>query len=152
MRRYLAAVFVLAALQHAAYAFSPNDFFGNWKVTRMVGASDVGTGEDFHKLLGTTLTWSGNAVRDADGVCAIVHPTVSLIPTDALQHGIWGGQTIADLNLPKTTIARAFGKTETPVFDDGGKGCARAVMLNHNQLLLMFGNGYLYLLDRDARK
>ncbi len=103
----------------------------------MVGASDVGTGQDFHKLLGTTVEWGKDAVRDADGVCRILHATVSPVPTDTLQHDVWGGQTISRLDLPKTTIGHAFGRTETPVFDDGGKGCAPGVMLNRGQVLLM---------------
>ena len=133
----------------AQAAVPPNlaDFQGSWRVARMVGASDVGTKDDFRKLLGTRVEWSADAVEDADGTCRIVHPAVSFLTTDALQHDLWGGQTVAGLDLPKTEIAKTFGTT-TPVFDDGGKGCARAIMLSPNRLLLMFANGYLYLLER----
>lgn len=135
-----------------ARAVDPGDFQGRWTVTRMVGAADVGTAEDFHKLPGSTVIWDASRVVDADGTCRIVHASVAPVPTDELQHSIWGGQTIAGLMLPKTVIAKAFGKSATPVFDGGGKDCARAVMLNYNQLLLMFENGYLYLLDRKSER
>ena len=139
----------LLALQRAAYAVTPADFQGHWVVTRMVGASDVGTDADYHKLLHTRVDWQANEVTDADGTCHIVRASVASVPTDTLQHGLWGGQTIAGLRLSKVVIARSFGPVSTPVFDDGGKGCARAVMLSTHQLLLPFSNGYLYLLERD---
>ncbi len=148
MRGWVATASMLVALQHAAYAAMPADFEGRWTVVRMVGASEVGTGDDYHKLLGTTVDWGSDMVSDADGACRIVHATVAPMSNDTLQHDVWGGQTIAGLALPKTLAARAFGRTETPVFDDGGKGCARAVMLDAHQLLLPFGNGYVYLLNR----
>ena len=151
MKWFVTAALALACLPVPALAYSPSDFEGQWRVSRMVGASDAGPGQDFHKLLGTNVTWGKDAVQDANGVCRLVHPTVSPLPNDSLQHDLWGGQTIGGLDLPKTAIAHAFGRNETPVFDDGGKGCARAVMLKQGQMLLMFSNGYLYLLDRVAR-
>ncbi len=147
MKPLLAVGFALIAVQ-AARAATPADFRGSWVVSRMVGASDAATGGDFHKLLRTRVDWGADAVKDADGTCGISHAAVTNVSTDALQHDIWGGQTIARLILPKTVIARSFGAKETPVFDDGGKGCASAVMLSTRQLLLMFTNGYLYVLDR----
>ncbi len=148
------ALYIVAALAtpQACRAATPADFQGHWIVARMVGAADAGTGDDYRTLLRTKVVWGANQVTDADGTCDIVHASVAPVPTDTLQHDIWGGQTIAGLTLPKTVIAHSFGATRTPVFDDGGKGCARAVMLSTHQLLLMFGNGYLYVLDRDSAK
>ncbi len=149
MRRLVTAAFILALLHDVANAATPADFEGRWTVTRMVGASNAGTGDDYHALLGTTVEWRADRVKDADGDCRVAHPTVAPIPNDTLQHDVWGGQTINGLTLSKMIIAHAFGPTKTPVFNDGGKGCARAVLLNQNQLLLPFSNGYVYLLDRD---
>ena len=88
---WLGLLHVCTAAQAAA---RPNlaDFQGGWRVSRMVGASDVGTKEDFRKLLGTGVEWGPHAVKDADGTCAIVHPTISLLTVDALQHDVWAAR------------------------------------------------------------
>ncbi len=142
----LAAFALLAPLP--ADAQTPDAFQGTWLVRRMVGASDAGTAADYRKLLGTKLHWTATDVTDADGVCKIVHATVAPVANDILEHSIWGGQTIAGLALPKSEIAAAFGKRQTPVYDDGGKECAYAVMLRQDRILFMFRNGYLYLLEK----
>ena len=131
-----------------AHALTPDAFQGTWLVKRMVGASNVGTNADYRKVLGTRVEWNAAQVKDADGVCEIVHATVAPISNDILEHSIWGGQTIAGLSLPRSETASAFGKSQTPVYDDGGKQCASAVMLKPNRILFVFRNGYLYLLER----
>jgi hypothetical protein len=140
-----------AFMSFAAYAATqpaPTEFQGRWRVAWMVGASDIGTIADFHKLLGTTVEWTATTVKDADGTCQLPHAGVSPVKRNELEHDLRGGQTIAGLMLSRTDVARTFGKPETPVFDDGGRDCARAVMLDRDRLLLMFENGYLYVLTR----
>ena len=119
----------------------------------MVGATDVHTGTDNPKTpLGTTVTWTDKQVVDIDGTCQIVRASVTPVSIDTLEHSVWGGQPVGGLELPKTTIAKIFRRTTIPIFDDGGKQCSQAVALSMNRILLMFQNGYLYVLDRDVRK
>ncbi len=114
----------------------------------MVGSSDVVGNVDYHAALGTKVIWSDTTVVSAHDTCQIVHPTLTAIPNDDLEHGIWGGQTISGLILPKKVIRAAFGKANTLVYDGGGIGCVDAVMLDINHMVFGFGNGYLYMLTR----
>ena len=149
----LAAAVLASIVAPPARATTPADFQGRWVVSRMVGASDVsGSAADYHALLGTKLVWTNTTVTSADGVCQIVRARITPVSNDTLQHSLWGGQTIKGLTLPKNEIATAFGKEETPVYEDGGKGCATgAVLLDRDHLLFMFDNGYLYVLERLKR-
>ena len=145
---------LFAALSGAAHARampSPADFQGHWRVTRMVGVAEVTSDADYHTLLGTTLEWTATTVTDTDGICVLPPPRVVLMTNELIQDFLWGHETIAALDLPKALIARAFGRTQTPVFDDGYKGCAGAILLDHDHLLMQFHNGYLYELRRVGR-
>ena len=150
----LAVLALCGALSAAAYARampSPADFQGHWRVTRMVGVAEVTNDADYHTLLGTTVEWTATTIIDADGTCALPSPHVVLMTNEFIQDNLWGRELIAGLDLPKALIARAFGRTRTPVFDDGDKGCAGAILLDHDHLLMGFQNGYLYELRRVGR-
>ncbi len=116
----------------------------------MVGAADVHSGADNPTTpLHTVVRWTKTEVEDIDGICKIVRPTLRMVTRDELQHDVWGGQSVGGLILPKAVVAATFKTTETPVFDDGDVRCSQAVMLSSKQMLLMFNNGYLYVLDRE---
>ena len=145
----LACLLLLAPMQ--AYAHAPADFQGSWVVKRVVGVSDVVPSTNPRTLLGTKLQWTDAAVTSAEGTCAFDHAAVAPISNEQLQKFLWGGQTIAGLELPKRETNSVFGRKETEVYYDGGKGCVEAVMLSANRVLFMFRNGYIYLLERESR-
>ena len=97
------------------------------------------------------MLWTGTEVMDAEGSRKLVHPTMRVVSYPTLQQDVWAGQTIADLSLPKHEIAAVFNGKDIPIFDDGGTDCPVAVMLNHREILKMFTNGYLCLLERVNR-
>lgn len=149
--KLLASFSVMALTYDVAAAQSISAFWGDWKVTRVVGGAEVHKATDNDRApLGTIVHWTPTQITDVDGNCKLPNGKVTVVPNDTLEHDVWGNQPIVSLMLSKTLIAKAFGKAQTPMFDDGDKGCAEAVMLNQNQLLLMFRNRYLYLLDRKS--
>ena len=129
-------------------AATPADFEGRWKVTSVAGGTDVGGSADPNLLIGSTVTWTEALITDADGTCTLSHPSITVIANTTLEQD-WGGQTIMGLSLPPAGIHRAFGKTRTPVFAGGSRGCAQdSVLLDHDHMLFMFDNGFLYVLSR----
>ena len=71
-------------------------------------------------------------------------------PNAKLEDSIWGGQKIGGLALSRGDEARAFGTTETPVFEDRD-GCSYAISIDHDKLVVTFPSGYIYLLQRSER-
>ena len=149
----LATIFAALALcvPTLGRAVTTQDFQGRWVVRRDVGSSDVLANTNPRTMWGTKVVWTAGKVTDAEGECKFVAPMVKPVPNKMLEHYLWAGQKITGLELSKAQIAAAFGKTATPVFDDGGRHCAPAVLLNPKQMLLIFSNGYIYLLDRVGR-
>jgi len=150
--RGLCLVLALASGSAAAGpAPSVADFTGIWRVGKVLGASEGGlTADDPKKLIGKMVHWSAVEVQSPEGTCHLRGPTVLPIENRLLETSVWGGQTIADLDLPEQSLAKAFGKTATPVFQDDS-GCANAVMLDRNHLASGFSNGWIYRLDRVRR-
>ncbi len=132
----------------SASAFTPDDHAGDWQIERIVGASDVVTAANPRTLLGTRLRLTSTTATSLEDTCHFASGAVQTISNDRLQNFVWGGQKLSGLDLPKRDLAAAFGRTETQVFYDGGKGCIEAVMLDQNHIVFLFQNGYLYLLDR----
>lgn len=61
-------------------------------------------------------------------------------PNAKLEDSIWGGQKIGGLALSRGDEARAFGTTETPVFEDRD-GCSYAISIDHDKLVETFPSG-----------
>ncbi len=147
----------LAALAHSASAAPPpvpplSAFDGTWKIGRVIGAGQGGvTAADPKALLGKTVRWGPAGIVSPDGDCHLRAPTVSLMDNTLLQTSVWGGQLIAELDLPKTDIGKYFGPQQTAIFQDAS-GCANGVLLGENHLVEAFANGYIYRLDRVAHQ
>jgi hypothetical protein len=134
-----------------AQAFTPADYAGNWLVKRVVGANDVVSSVNPHKPLGTKVRLTDTTATTVDGTCKFGSAAVQTISNDRLEKFLWGGQRIAGLDLPRRQIESAFGRAQSQVYYDGGKGCLEAVMLDRDHIVFEFQNGYIYLLDRVKR-
>ena len=145
----LLVLLVLATSSAGAQtAPSVQDFTGKWRIAKVLGAADGGVSStDPKNLLGKFVRWSEGEVQFPEQTCRLRGPSVSPVENQLLETSIWGGQTIADLELSKASLAKAFGRTTTPVFQDDS-GCANAVMLDHNHLVSGFSSGWIYRLDR----
>ncbi len=125
-----------------------SDFAGTWKIKRIVGASRGGlTGEDPKVVVGKVARWTATDIQFPEGTCRLRQPAVTLLPNRVLETRLWLGQQLNDLSLSKAEIARGFGAEDTPVFQDAS-GCASAVLIGRNHMVEMFGNGWIYWLDR----
>ncbi len=144
------AVIILAGLLPGAAlgAYSPADFRGIWTATAIVGSGHVTGPDDPKALLGTTVIWTDTTFTSVDENCDIRHGAMTIIPNRTLEWD-WGGEKISELSLPAPVIRATFGKVETLVFGGGEGGCAQdAVMMDHDHMLFMFYNGYIYILTR----
>ncbi|MGI4810209.1 MAG: hypothetical protein ACRYF2_19115 [Janthinobacterium lividum] len=124
------------------------DFVGTWRTKRIVGASQGGlTGEDPKVIVGKVVRWTATDIEFPDGACRLRQPAVTLLPNRVLETRLWLGQQLNNLSLSKAEIARGFGVEDTPVFQDES-GCASAVLIGRNHMVEMFGNGWIYWLER----
>ena len=98
--------------------------------------------------LGTTLSLTSTTATSKEGTCDLTSAAVQTISNERLESFLWGGQKISGLELPARDRTAAFGRSETQVYYDSGKGCVEAVMVNRSRILFLFQNGYIYLLDR----
>ncbi len=122
------------------------DFFGQWKVKRVVGAMPItGDQKSESRPLGTTIDISADRIMAygySGGFCRPRHSTVTLVDTEEELRTNWGTQTTG-LYLPKGRV-----KPQLPLLD---AGCAAALVLDHDTLLWPMGNGYIYTVTRQPR-
>ena len=151
MPRPLATLALWTAVTGLAQAATPptvQDFTGTWRIAAIIGASEGGvTGADPKRMLGKHVQWTATNVRSPKGDCHLQHPALTPMPNRSLETGVWGGQTISELKLSRTDLAKAFGAQQTPVFQDPS-GCANAVLIDHEHMVDAFGSGWIFRLDR----
>lgn len=62
---------------HAANSVKPDDFYGTWKVTRIITVGYVSTSEaEMNALIGTNVTISAKQLTAGGDVCPLEHHTV----------------------------------------------------------------------------
>ena len=146
-----AAGLLFAALTSNAIAAgkqTPSDFIGKWRIAQWVGESQGGfSGPDPNTLLGKTVQIASTMIRVPERTCRLQDASMAATPNSEIETGIWGGQRIAQLRLPKKDIARAFGRDRTQVFQDKSL-CISAIMIDHDHIIDAFGSGVIYRLDR----
>ncbi len=127
---------------------TPADFIGKWRIGQWIGESQGGfSGPDPNTLLGKTMQITSTMVRAPERTCRLHDAMVTATANSEIEAGIWGGQRIAQLRLPKEEIAKAFGSERTRVFHDKSL-CISAIMIDHDHMIDAFGSGVIYRLDR----
>lgn len=137
------AVIVLSSTCLAAEIPAFADFFGQWKVGKMVGATPItGDQKSATQPTGTTISISADRIttyEGSGGFCRPRNPKVTLVDTEVELQKDWGTK-ITGLHLPRSVV-----KPRLPLMD---AGCAAALVLDHNTLLWTMGNGYIYIVKR----
>lgn len=127
---------------------SPPEFaslFGTWKAVKIIGSGNITSSDEVAKaLLGRTVTISADRISnpyEPSAYCVPDNPTVTYVDTEARLEKDWDTR-ISDIDLPEGTL-----KARMPYLD---AGCAEALVISPNELMWSFGNGFNYLLQRQA--
>jgi hypothetical protein len=102
-------------------------------------------------MIGRPVEWSADALHTPGKTCALSGATIRKEANRKLEDSIWGGQKISGLALSRHEAEKAFGPTETPVFEDHA-GCVYAISIDHDRVVITFPSGYIYLLSRSTQQ
>lgn len=139
---------VLALLHGLSFAADPpapsfSSLFGKWKVVRIVGHADItGSEKDAKAGLGATVMIAADNISDTyepKALCVPKNPRIVYVDTERTLNHDWG-TTIHDIRLPRGTL-----KARMPYLE---ALCSQAFVINQNEMLYGFGNGFDYLIRR----
>ena len=136
----IALACALSAGSASARVTQLSDFFGSWKITRIAGYGDVSSGPEYAKQgLGKTVTISTDSVLLPSDPCDRHTLTFEMADVDAVLASGWEA-TRQDLDLGHFKLGKRAGRLHS--------GCADALVLDRNDLLMTSGEGAFYIVRR----
>ncbi len=123
-----------------AWSTQLSDFFGTWKIKKIAGYGDVSSGPKYaEKNLGRTATITASSVLLPGVPCELNPLTYKVADVDAVLANGWEA-TRLDLSLGRFKLGKQAGYIYS--------GCADALVLDRNDLLMPSGEGAFYIVHR----
>lgn len=123
-----------------AWSTQLSDFFGAWKIVKIAGYGDVSSGPKYaEKGLGKKVTITADSVLLPGVPCERNPLTYKVADVDAVLASGWEA-TRLDLDLGRFKLAKQAGYIYS--------GCADALVLDRNDLLIPSGEGAFYIMHR----
>ena len=140
MTAWLLAAVGLVLLPLTAQASSAAQYFGNWKVAKIAGYSDVSVGEDIAKKgLGTTAVISATSIMLPDFPCDGANVTIDTVNVDTLLKEDWNTRR-GDFDIGPYKLGKMAKHIKS--------SCTDGLVLDKDHLL-MPDAGILYIIERD---